>query len=105
MPDTDGDTDGVADCVDSCPVFGQDRQCDDGNGQAIDDVLDANCGAWHGPECEANSMLNLVTDVDGSQTSWDIVDIGTENVVCSGNGYLANQTIALACCPWRTRLL
>ena len=102
VPDTDGDTDGVADCVDSCPgVFGQiGSACDDGNGQTINDVLDANCEC-HGtaPECEANSiLLDLVTDLDGSQTSWDIVDIGTENVVCSGNGYLANQTITLACC-------
>ena len=102
VPDTDGDSDGIADCIDSCPgVSGQvGSACDDGNGQTINDVLDVNCEC-HGtaPECEDNSiLLDLATDDNGSETSWDIVEINTENVVCSGNGYLANQTITLACC-------
>jgi hypothetical protein len=43
-------------------------------------------------------LLDLVTDNDGAQTSWDVVNIGTNTAVCAGSGYLNNQSITLDCC-------
>lgn len=42
--------------------------------------------------------LELSTDDYGEQISWDIVSTGTSNVVCSGNDYTDNSTLALNCC-------
>ena len=101
-PDTDADDDDIADCIDSCPgVFGQvGSACDDGNPTSINDVLTETCECLGTPiVCEENGvLLDLSTDDNGSETSWDIVLQGTTDVACSGTGYLPNQTITLACC-------
>ncbi|MBS1568105.1 MAG: hypothetical protein JST45_01565 [Bacteroidetes bacterium] len=45
VPDTDSDKDGIADCIDSCPLLeGQvGDPCDDGNAGTEDDVITADC--------------------------------------------------------------
>jgi hypothetical protein len=102
VADTDGDSDGVADCIDNCPsvagVVG--TPCNDGNPLTINDQLTLACVcAGTTPTCAFNTvLLDLVTDNNGAQTSWDVVNINTTTAVCSGSGYLNNQTITLDCC-------
>jgi hypothetical protein len=102
VADTDGDLDGISDCIDNCPavagVIG--TPCDDGNGGTINDVLNGLCVCEGSvPVCNDNTvLLDLVTDNDGAQTSWDVVNIGTNTAVCSGSGYINNQTVTLDCC-------
>ncbi|MBK7271386.1 MAG: choice-of-anchor I family protein, partial [Flavobacteriales bacterium] len=59
----------------------------------VDDILD-------GPVlCTLNEVvLTLNTDANASETSWNIVNSGTQNVACSGGGYANNSTITVSCC-------
>ncbi len=101
-PDIDSDGDGLANCNDNCPnVPGQiGSPCNDGNLNTINDVLNADCQCQGtAVACTGTSVtLNLSTDNQASQTSWDIVVGGTSNVVCSGSGYANNSNISLSCC-------
>ena len=102
VPDTDTDNDGIADCIDSCPlvsgVIG--TACNDNNPATLNDALDANCVCTGSTlSCPDQSVvLDLTTDNSGAQTSWDIVNVGTSNVQCSGSGYLNNQSVSIGCC-------
>ena len=49
--------------------------------------------------CAFNTVLiDLTTDNNGGQTSWDVVNVGTTTAVCTGSGYLNNQIVTLDCC-------
>jgi len=45
IPDTDSDNDGIADCIDSCPMLEGEvgDACDDENPETVDDVITADC--------------------------------------------------------------
>ena len=82
---TDTDLDGIIDCADSCPtVPGQ-------NG----DVCDANPGPGFAPgvltacvcvgtPCTENVVVDLRTDANSQQASFQIIADGSNAVVCSG---------------------
>ncbi|MBK9761142.1 MAG: hypothetical protein IPO90_14505 [Flavobacteriales bacterium] len=75
--------------------------CDDGNPNTTGDVYNATCVCVGTPigGCTTNEVtLTLTTDANGSQTSYDIVNIGTTVAVCSGTGYASNSTIPVTCC-------
>ncbi len=98
--DTDGD--GVCDASDNCPlVAGQiGDACDDGNAATINDVLTATC-TCEGTvvACTQNEVtLELTTDNNGAQTSWEIVPSGGGAPACSGSGLASNTTISVTCC-------
>ncbi len=42
--------------------------------------------------------LELTTDANGPQTSWDIVQSGTSSAICNGSGYASISTIFADCC-------
>ncbi len=50
------------------------------------------------PGCSEELTLTLRTDVDASQTSWEITLGGTSTVLCSGGGYTPNTLLNLSCC-------
>jgi hypothetical protein len=101
-PDNDSDNDGLVDCEDSCPLISGvvGTGCNDGNPATLNDVLDANCVCTGTTlTCPDQAVVvDLRTDNSGSQTSWDIVNVGTTTVQCSGSGYLNNQTLSIGCC-------
>ncbi|MBL7983883.1 MAG: thrombospondin type 3 repeat-containing protein, partial [Flavobacteriales bacterium] len=102
VADTDGDGDGIADCNDLCPLIAGTvgTPCNDGNAGTINDQITEACVcAGTTPNCAFNTvLLDLTTDGSGSETSWDVVNVGTTTAVCSGSGYLNNQVITLDCC-------
>ena len=75
--------------------------CDDGDAGTENDVITVDC-ACEGtpiPECMLNEVsLELTTDAEPTETTWDIVEDGTNNVQCSGGGYPMNTTITATCC-------
>ncbi len=96
-PDSDGD--GFIDCFDNCPyIFGlTGYPCNDNNPFTSNDVIDPNCqctGTCNG----APVTLTLTTDINGAQTTWNIVLGGTNTIVCSGVGFLNSSTFAVNCC-------
>jgi len=75
--------------------------CDDGDAGTEDDVItvDCTCEGTPIPECMLNEVsLELTTDAAPTETTWDIVEDGTNNVQCSGGGYPMNTTITATCC-------
>jgi hypothetical protein len=103
VADVDTDGDGLADCIDSCPlvagVIG--TPCDDLNANTINDVLSASC------VCEGTLVINcpdnlvfldISTDNNGAQTSWEIIPQGGGAAVCSGSGLASNSLITANCC-------
>ncbi|MBL7964386.1 MAG: T9SS type A sorting domain-containing protein [Flavobacteriales bacterium] len=100
VSDVDTDGDGLADCIDNCPlvpgVIGS--PCDDGNPLTIGDALDANC-VCVGIACPTNPVtLELTTDANGSETSWEIVPSGGGAPICSGSGFSDNSFAVGGCC-------
>ncbi|MBL7985406.1 MAG: hypothetical protein JNM91_10430, partial [Flavobacteriales bacterium] len=75
--------------------------CDDGNPNTTNDLYDASCICVGTPigNCTTNEVtLTLTTDADGNETSYDIVNIATTTVVCSGSGFASNSIIPVTCC-------
>ena len=61
-------------------------------------VLTVLCGDMHAP-CVANGMtLELQTDADGDQTSYEILPEGLDLPVCSGSGFPNEAIITSTCC-------
>ncbi|MEO8067510.1 MAG: T9SS type A sorting domain-containing protein [Flavobacteriales bacterium] len=49
--------------------------------------------------CNNNGVVvNIHTDNNGNETSWEIVPVGNSVPVCSGSGYGNNATINVSCC-------
>ncbi|HNK69321.1 MAG TPA: T9SS type A sorting domain-containing protein, partial [Flavobacteriales bacterium] len=75
--------------------------CDDGDAGTDNDVITVACvceGTPSGP-CLLNEVtLELTTDGTLFQTTWDIVEDGTNNVICNGGGYPMNTTVFPTCC-------
>ncbi|QQR87273.1 MAG: proprotein convertase P-domain-containing protein [Flavobacteriales bacterium] len=74
--------------------------CDDGSAGTINDLWDGSCNCVGIPfGCQDNEVnLELGTDANGAQTSWEIVPSGGGAAVCSGGGYADNSTITETCC-------
>ncbi|MCC6577099.1 MAG: T9SS type A sorting domain-containing protein [Flavobacteriales bacterium] len=49
-------------------------------------------------QCSEQLTLTLRTDVDASQTSWEITAAGQSVPICSGGGYTPNTLLNLNCC-------
>ncbi|MBL7964314.1 MAG: T9SS type A sorting domain-containing protein [Flavobacteriales bacterium] len=101
-PDTDTDGDGIADCVDVCPLLpylSPGDPCDDGLFYTINDEVDANCVCVGQLNCTLNTIfLDITTDANGFETSWDIVPTGGGSPLCSGSGLPNSQTTLQFCC-------
>src|SRR5690606_10556409 len=61
-------------------------------------VLTVLCGDMHAP-CVANGLtLELQTDANGDQTSYEILPEGLDLPVCSGDGFPSEAIITSTCC-------
>ena len=99
-PDVDSDGDGTLDCLDPCPSGPNPGQaCDDGDPATSNDVVDALCNCMGTPVNTADPalVLQITTDAQGGQTSWEIVPLGGGPAVCSGNGLPSNSINELPC--------
>jgi hypothetical protein len=74
--------------------------CNDNNASTENDVVTANCTCAGTPivTCTENLILELQTDANGEQTSWEILSQVNAAVVCSGEGYPDNSVVTAACC-------
>ena len=74
--------------------------CDDGNAGTINDLWDGSCNCVGTPfGCQDNEVnLELGTDANGAQTSWEIIPAGGGAALCNGSGYTDNSTITETCC-------
>jgi hypothetical protein len=85
----DGDNDGTPDCVDSCPTLpflAPGDACNDGDPNTVLDVVDANC-TCAGQACTTQLTLQLSTDVNSFETTWELRSEGTNILVQSGGGW------------------
>ncbi|MEZ4791383.1 MAG: T9SS type A sorting domain-containing protein [Flavobacteriales bacterium] len=111
---TDTDSDGIIDCLDNCPnvagVIGS--YCDANpspNGFTLGQ-LDNSCNCVAVP-CTENVTIELRTDANSDQASWEILDQNVNFVVCSGGGYppsILNPITDNCCLPagcYRLRVL
>ena len=74
--------------------------CDDGNVGTGPDTWSANC-ICSGPPiggCTENMTIELQTDANGNQTTWEILAQGSLTVMCNGGGYPSNATATGTCC-------
>lgn len=55
-------------------------------------------GAYTPVLCTNDLVLELVTDGNATQTSWEILPSGGGAPLCSGTGYVNHTTYTLACC-------
>ena len=98
---TDQDGDGIADCADACPLLMGEvgDPCDDGDPNTTDDVITQNCDCVGSPTSPATQSLTLevTTDQNGQETSWEIATQATQTVMCSGSGSPSNATITVQC--------
>ena len=96
----DADGDGICGDVDSCPtVFGEiGWACDAGPGFILGE-LNANC-ACVGIACSQNITVEIRTDNAPAQTTWEIREMNTDLLVCSGGPYtgLNNAALVTTCC-------
>ncbi|MBK9764455.1 MAG: T9SS type A sorting domain-containing protein [Flavobacteriales bacterium] len=105
VDDTDTDGDGIADCGDSCPtVFGEVGDfCDSDPGDGVSPgALDATCTCVAIP-CTENISVELRTDVNSDEASFEILVEGSSTVFCNGGINPAFPTgitspIVLDCC-------
>ncbi|MBK7085835.1 MAG: hypothetical protein IPH53_14675 [Flavobacteriales bacterium] len=98
--DTDTDGDLVADCIDTCPLIpGQiGTACDDGDAYTSSDQLNGSCICQG--TCPGTTLaLDLTTDNNASQTSWEIIPQGGGAPLATGSGYanLSNVIVDHAC--------
>jgi hypothetical protein len=92
FPDTDLDNDGLADCFDACPNGPEPGQpCTDHNPATGDDTQDETCTCVGTPLPTTAWNLQIVTDANGSQTTWDITEDGTNDVLASGGSLPSNS--------------
>ncbi len=90
---TDSDGDGVVDCLDQCPGGPEPgTACDDGNGSTINDVITGDCLCAGTPvTCTTDLVLEVRTDGNGTQTTWEIRQQGTGDLAQSGGGSYPNN--------------
>ncbi|MEO8066390.1 MAG: T9SS type A sorting domain-containing protein, partial [Flavobacteriales bacterium] len=74
--------------------------CDDGNANTAGDMWDAGCTCVGTPVgCQDNGLtMELKTDNNCVENSWEILPIGGGAAVCSGVGTSNNSVIQVACC-------
>ena len=110
--DTDGDT--YVDCLDACPNDPMKiapgscgcgnpepgMTCNDNNVNTINDVVNGSCQCVGTlvVTCANDLILDLVTDANGSQSSWTIEPQGGGAPVAQGSGYASNATLAVPIC-------
>ena len=74
--------------------------CDDNNTNTINDIFGTNCtcaGTPVGPNTECVS-LEITTDANSSETSWEIVPEGGGAPLCNGAALPSSSTITESCC-------
>jgi hypothetical protein len=64
--------------------------CNDGNPNTVLDVLDGSCTCV-GQTCTTDLVLEVNTDANGTQTTWEIRTTGTNILVQSGGGTYPNN--------------
>ncbi len=73
--------------------------CNDANSNTANDQYQANCTCAGTVICADNiTIVELNTDGNGDQTSWEIVPGAGGAAVCSGSAYASNATITVNCC-------
>ncbi len=76
--------------------------CDDLNPNTLDECVGGICTHTPIGGCSDNDiLLEMMTDANGAQTSWQIVNQGTTTVVCSGGTsptYPNNTLVTANCC-------
>ena len=74
--------------------------CDDEDASTENDTVNANCECVGTPtgDCTEIVTLELQTDANGSQTSWEILSQGSMDMMCEGAGYPDNSTVTETCC-------
>ncbi len=99
-PLNDADGDGICGDVDECPtVYGEiGWACDPGQGFVLG-TIDANCTCV-GVPCSEDVTLEVRTDADGYQTTWEIREQATDITICSGGPYMGinHSVITSNCC-------
>ncbi|MBX2971599.1 MAG: T9SS type A sorting domain-containing protein [Flavobacteriales bacterium] len=95
----DSDEDGVNDCTDTCPDFPgqQGDPCDDGFANTVNDVITGACQCA-GTPCTTDLTLEFRSDVP-SQTTWELRDAGTNNLVQSGGPLNGSPETNFTCLP------
>ncbi len=95
----------VANNTDDCPTVPGTvgSACDDGNNNTTGDVLDANCNCIGTPigGCTENITLDINTDLDGDDITWEIQDQNNASIVyCSGGPYAPGIQVNISedCC-------
>ena len=71
--------------------------CDDGNPNTDSDTWNANCECVGVQEGQTVLVLEVQTDDNGNETTWEILAQGTNTVVCSGGPYVSNSVITENC--------
>jgi hypothetical protein len=100
LTDTDGDL--ITDCDDNCPTLsgqiGDYCDADPGAGFLFGQISGA-CTCDPVP-CTENVIVDLRTDANSDEASWEILLQGSAQVVCQGGGYAPNITtpITETCC-------
>ncbi len=96
----DSDVDGICDAEDECPfAFGEiGSPCDPGPGFVLG-TLDANC-LCVGVACTEEVLMEVNSDLNADQTTWEITDMATAEVLCSGGPYISGFQMNLTtyCC-------
>src|SRR5690606_2132664 len=86
------------DCPDLMANIGD--SCDDGDPDTENDQVNADCECIGTPtgDCTEILTLELQTDANGDQTSWEIVAQGSEETMCEGSGYPDDSMVTEQCC-------
>ncbi|MDQ3101309.1 MAG: T9SS type A sorting domain-containing protein, partial [Bacteroidota bacterium] len=83
-----------------CPGLGNfGDPCNDNDPSTLNDAITAECvcaGTPTGPTTEA-VILEINTDANGQQISWEIAAQGTNAIMCSGANFPNNATITSTC--------
>jgi hypothetical protein len=62
-------------------------------------TLQVSCGSTQSPCTTGNGLtLELQTDANSAQTSYEIIPLGMTAPVCSGTGFPSNATVTTDCC-------
>ncbi len=105
-PNTEDDTvNANCECVGTpvevfdCPQFEANigDPCDDGNSETFGDAYNTNCECVGVPAGSAVLTMEVQTDANGNQTTWEIMEQGTETVVCSGGPYASSAVVTQNC--------
>jgi len=108
-PNTSGDTydmncncvgQGAVDCegVPGGPAV-PGTACDDMDPNTVGDAYDMNCNCVGSTSCTGTEVtLEIQTDANGNETTWEILPAGSSNAVCSGGPYADNSLIFETCC-------